>query len=296
MVRFVDKDAVPNDSLWQGSGLDSLNTANIRDYDINVNITIDKEAELNMIVDAANGDFLQVKGEANLNGGIDPSGKVTMTGTYELQQGSYQLALNFLKRKFDIQKGSRIIWQGEPTEAEVDITAIYEANTSPIDLVGSQLGSETSTADRNKYRQRLPFLVYLKMEEKLLKPKLTFDIRLPEGRSLGVDKGIVETTNTKLEQLRQQPGEMNKQVFSLLLLNRFIQDDPFATGNSALTPESFARQSVSKLRTEQLNNLAAGLVQGVDINFDVQSQEDFTTGQAEKPHRAECGSIKAAPQ
>ncbi|MDF2191557.1 translocation/assembly module TamB [Paraflavitalea sp. CAU 1676] len=281
VVRFVDKDAVPNDSLWQGSGLDSLNTANIRDYDINVNITIDKEAELNMIVDAANGDFLQVKGEANLNGGIDPSGKVTMTGTYELQQGSYQLALNFLKRKFDIQKGSRIIWQGEPTEAEVDITAIYEANTSPIDLVGSQLGSETSTADRNKYRQRLPFLVYLKMEDKLLKPKLTFDIRLPEDRSLGVDKGIVETTNTKLEQLRQQPGEMNKQVFSLLLLNRFIQDDPFATGNSALTPESFARQSVSKLLTEQLNNLAAGLVQGVDINFDVQSQEDFTTGQAE---------------
>ncbi|WP_276483792.1 translocation/assembly module TamB domain-containing protein [Paraflavitalea pollutisoli] len=278
IVRFVDKDAVPNDSLWR-SGLDSLNTASIRDYDINVNITINKEAELNLIIDEGNGDLLQVKGEANLNGGIDPSGKVTLTGTYELQQGSYQLTFNFLKRKFDIQSGSRIIWQGEPTEADVDLTAMYTANTAPIDLVAGQLGSDVSATDRNKYRQRLPFQVFLIMTGKLLKPDLAFDIKLPEDKSYDVDKGIVEASNVKLEQLRQQPAELNKQVFALLLLNRFIQENPFETGNSSLTAEGFARQSVSKLLTEQLNNLAAGLIEGVDINFDVQSEEDYTTGQ-----------------
>ncbi|HLG39273.1 MAG TPA: translocation/assembly module TamB domain-containing protein, partial [Chitinophagaceae bacterium] len=40
-----------------------------------------------------------------------------------------------------------------------------------------------------------------------------------------------------------------------------------------------ARQSVSKLMTEQLNQLAAELVKGVDINFDIQSSEDYTTGE-----------------
>ena len=41
----------------------------------------------------------------------------------------------------------------------------------------------------------------------------------------------------------------------------------------------FARASVSKLLTEQLNQLATDLVKGVDINFDVVSQDDdYTTG------------------
>ena len=42
---------------------------------------------------------------------------------------------------------------------------------------------------------------------------------------------------------------------------------------------SSRRQSVSKLLTEQLNNLAADLISGVDLNFDVASTEDYTTGQ-----------------
>jgi translocation and assembly module TamB len=65
----------------------------------------------------------------------------------------------------------------------------------------------------------------------------------------------------------------------LLLLNHFIGDNPFSTGNSAMSAEGFARQSVSKLLSEQLNSLASGLIEGVDINFDLASSEDYTTGQ-----------------
>jgi len=43
--------------------------------------------------------------------------------------------------------------------------------------------------------------------------------------------------------------------------------------------ETFARQSASKLLTEQLNRLAENLIEGVDLNFDIQSSEDYTTGQ-----------------
>ncbi|WP_315815158.1 translocation/assembly module TamB domain-containing protein [Paraflavitalea speifideaquila] len=277
IVRFVDRDSIPEDSIWI-SGLDSLNRTLIRDYDISVNITIDKEAELSLVIDEGNGDLLRVKGEANLNGGIDPSGKVTLTGAYELQQGSYDLSFNFLHRKFDIVKGSRITWVGEPTRADVDITAKYVANTAPIDLVESQLETMSATT-RNTYRQKLPFEVYLVMTGELMKPNIKFDIKLPEDKNYNVDKSIVEASNTKLEQIRQQPAELNKQVFALLLLNRFIREDPFITGNSSPGAEGFIRQSVSKLLTEQLNQLASGLIAGVDINFDVQSQEDYSTGQ-----------------
>jgi hypothetical protein len=38
----------------------------------------------------------------------------------------------------------------------------------------------------------------------------------------------------KLTQLRQQPDELNKQVFALLLLNRFIGENPFASESEEL--------------------------------------------------------------
>src|SRR5690606_14117164 len=45
--------------------------------------------------------------------------------------------------------------------------------------------------------------------------------------------------------------------------------------------ETLARQSVSKILSEQLNNLAGDLIAGVELNFDLESSEDYTTGQRE---------------
>ncbi|NML22463.1 translocation/assembly module TamB [Pseudoflavitalea sp. G-6-1-2] len=278
IVRFIDRDSIPLDSLLANTGYDSLNTSTIRNLDVSVNLTVDKNATFNLIVDEANGDLLKVKGEANLSTAIDPSGKISMTGTYELSEGSYDLSVNFLKRKFLIQKGSKITWQGEPTMADVNITALYIANTAPLDLVEKQLTDVTDTK-RNMYRQRLPFEVNLMLTGKLMKPDIKFDIKLPEDKNYNVDKSIISEANSRLAELRNESAEMNKQVFALLLLNHFIGDNPFASGNSAMTAEGFARQSVSKLLSEQLNALAANLIAGVDINFDLASSEDYTTGE-----------------
>ncbi len=277
IVEFVDMDAPMNDSLFL-SDYDSLNTSSFTGMDIAVNIEVSRDAELNLIIDEGNGDFLKVKGEASLTAGIDPSGKINLAGTYELDQGSYELTFNFIKRKFLIEKGSRIIWEGEPTKATVNINAIYVANAAPLDLVKNQLDNPTAF-ERNTYLQRLPFDVHLVMEGQLLKPEISFNIILPESKKYAVSNDIITTVRTRLDQLRQEPGEMNKQVFSLLLLNRFIADNPFNSSAGGFNAGVFARQSVSKLLTEQLNRLADDLVAGVDLNFDVLSSEDYTTGQ-----------------
>lgn len=276
IVRFVDMDAIPEDSLFM-LPYDSLNVSKLVGFDINTNITIDRNAEFNLIVDEGNGDFINMKGEGLLNAGIDPSGKVTLTGSYELDEGSYELSFNFLKRRFDIQKGSRILWTGEPTNADITVSAVYIANTSPLDLVQNQIG--TNDAVKNTYRQKLPFEVWLNLRGALLKPEITFDIRLPEDKSYVVDKSIIEVVQNKLLQVREEPGEINKQVFALLLLNRFVSENPFDNSNGGLDAAEFARQSVSKLLSEQLNNLAGGIVAGVDINFDLTTASDYTTGE-----------------
>ncbi len=88
---------------------------------------------------------------------------------------------------------------------------------------------------------------------------------------------MTETIDGKLAQLRQDENEMNKQVFALLLLNRFIGENPFES-NSGVSAETMARQSVSKILSQQLNNIASNLIKGVDLNFDLESTEDYSTG------------------
>lgn len=278
VIAFVDMDAPRlNDSVFATPYM-AMDTSTLKGFDVNVNIEVNREATLNLVVDAGNGDFVRMKGEGLINGGIDPSGKITLSGSYELEEGSYELTFNFLRRKFNIQKGSKIIWQGEPTDANVDVTAIYVANTSPLDLVDDQLAEATTTI-RNTYRQRLPFEVHLRMQGQLMKPLITFDIILPD-KNYNISNDIVQNVEVKLEQLRQEPAELNKQVFALLLLNRFVGENPFvSSGSSPFDAGSFARQSASKLLTEQLNRLAENLIEGVDLNFDVNSIDDYTTGE-----------------
>lgn len=276
IVEFIDVD---NPQLTERlmTAQDSLSTSKFKGMDVDVNIEVNKEAKLSLIIDKGNGDYLELKGEARLNGGIDPSGKTSLTGRYELSEGAYQMSFNLIKRRFDIQNGSYILWTGEPTTADINITAAYTANTAPIDLLGNQLGAETSASVRNTYKQRLPFQAKLMMKGQLLKPEISFDIDLPD-KNYGVSSEIVDAARTKLAELRQDPAELNKQVFALLLLNRFIGENPFSSEAGGLSGETFARQSVSKILSQQLNNLAAELISGIEINFDVDSSEDYTTG------------------
>jgi hypothetical protein len=187
------------------------------------------------------------------------------------------MSFNLIRRRFDIEEGSYILWTGDPTAANVNINAIYETETAPIDLLESQISGLTGPA-RNIYKQRLPFQTILQIRGELLDPEIGFDIRLPE-RNYTVASEVLSNTRTKLAQLRQQPSQQNKQVFSLLLLNRFMGEDPFASEAGGGGAEMLARQSVSRILSQQLNNLAADLISGVQLEFDLESREDYTTGE-----------------
>ena len=64
VVRFVNYSLSAEDSLLMVP-YDSLNVTPLSGYDVSVNINITKEATFNMIVDAANGDFLRLKAQVS---------------------------------------------------------------------------------------------------------------------------------------------------------------------------------------------------------------------------------------
>lgn len=277
IVEFVDQESLRLAELKRYE--DDFNTSALKGLDVTMSIKVDKEALFAMIMDKASGDKVQIEGTGDLVGGIDASGKLTLTGRYEFTKGSYDLSFNFMKRKFLVQPGSSIVWMGEPTSALLDLTAIYETNAAPSDLLEAQIANLSPT-QQNMYKQRLPFQALLMMKGELLKPEISFDLKLKEGIT-SVSGDVISNVNTQLEQIRTNETELNKQVFSLLLLNRFIGENPFESSAGVLSAGQMARQSVSRLLSDQLNNLAGNLIAGVELNFNLDSSEDFSSGSRE---------------
>ncbi|GAA4300872.1 translocation/assembly module TamB [Compostibacter hankyongensis] len=278
VVEFVDA-AHQQDTVRLAAGDTLLRRSAYKGLQLSANIAVDTAAQLNILIDQETGDNLMARGDANLNATIDPSGKISLTGRYELVQGSYLLSMNgLIKRKFDIRPGSSITWTGDPLSANVDLTAVYNVRTSAEELVADQIaGTDAST--QTTYKQKLPFEVNLNLKGELMKPDITFGIDMPESQQ-NVFNGSVYA---RLKQVNQSTSELNKQVLGLLVFNHFIADNPFSSlsGGGGGGVGMMARQSAGKLLSQQLNNLAADLIKGVDVNFDLQSEEDYSTGQAE---------------
>jgi len=279
VVQFVKKNQQPNlDSILIENQLDSLRNTAVQGMDISATINVDKNALFSIVLDERNGDMVKLKGEAHLNGGIDPSGKTSLTGTYEVNDGSYNLSYATVKRNFKFKQGSTIVWTGDPTSANVDLTAVYIANVPPLDLVENQL---TGTENTVQFKQKLPFEVALMMKGELLKPVLSFDITLPSDNSkVNVSSEVTDAVNTRLAQIRTDPNEMNKQVLGVLVLGHFIGDNPLQSMVAGPTVESAIRSSVSSLLSDQLNRLADNLISGVDLDFGLSSGEDYSSGTA----------------
>ncbi|TWR27985.1 translocation/assembly module TamB [Mucilaginibacter achroorhodeus] len=274
VVEFYDADAKNLDSILVARQLDSLKQSEITGLDVNATVNIDKNANFTIVVDERNGDVVNIKGEAHLSGGIDPSGKTSLTGTYTVNEGSYNLSYATVNRKFNFKRGSTITWTGDPTSANIDLTATYVANVPPIDLVAQQT-DENST----QYKQKLPFNVDLNLKNELMKPQISFDITLPDS-NLNVSSDVTNTVNTRLAQVRSDPNELNKQVLGVLILGHFIGDNPLQSQGGSAGVEGAIRNSVSSLLTNQLNSLAGDLIQGVDLDFGVTSGEDYSSGTA----------------
>jgi len=117
-------------------------------------------------------------------------------------------------------------------------------------------------------------LVYLNVDGDLLKPLISFGLDMPEDQQGAIGGNIY----TRVQQINTQEDELNKQVFSLLVLNRFFP----ATGSdgSGGGTAAMARSSVSQLLSDQLNAFSNSLFggSGLQLDFDLDSFEDYQEG------------------
>ncbi len=275
VVKFVDKSDTARTNVF--AKLDSLTTATrLTGMDLALNLTTDQDAKFKVIIDEGSQDALNIQGIAEINTTIDASDKITMSGTFTVEKGNYSLSFGPISKEFDFEKGSTITWNGDPLDAQLNITALYKGRFPTLELVSNQIGTES----QNLYKQRIPFNVKLILAGELFKPDIRFDIDLDENNAI-VSQDVVSKVNIGLASLRDDPAELNKQVFSLIIMGRFMSSNPFESLSGGGGVEGIARSSVSSFLTSQLNNLASDLIKGVELDFNLQSEQDYLSGSAQ---------------
>ncbi|SDS20322.1 translocation/assembly module TamB domain-containing protein [Winogradskyella sediminis] len=246
-------------------------TATIKGFDISSQINIGKNAAVTVVLDEETGDNFKASGEGELLFTMTPNGRITLTGSYEIIDGHYELNLyNLVNRKFLMASGSRVTWSGDPLDAELDVRAIYKLETSASGLMASQIsGSDPSV--QNKFKQVLPFNVYLNIDGELLQPKITFGLDMPEEEQGAIGGQVY----SRVQQVNQQEGELNRQVFSLLVLNRFYPDS--GSDGSSGGFATIARDNLNDAVSDQLNSFSDKLLgqSGIELDFGLNSYTDY---------------------
>ncbi len=283
IVNFVDKDA-ENDPFLDN--LDASDSAQSTFGGIEVSAVIDlnEKAILNIVIDPLTGDKLTVQGNSSLTFDMTSSGNMNLSGRYEITKGSYNISFyNLVKRKFDIEKGSTITWAGDPLKAQMDIKASNLVETSPLDLLQQQATDPSANANFN---QRLPFLVYLNIKGQLLTPQISFNLDMPADKRNAFGGMLY----SKLQDINSRESDLNKQVFALLILKRFISENPLESSTGSTNA---ARTSVSRMLSEQLNKLSSN-VKGVQLSVDIKSYEDVRAqGGTQGTTKAQLGVTKS---
>ncbi|PLX18463.1 MAG: hypothetical protein C0599_12265 [Salinivirgaceae bacterium] len=230
----------------------------IMGLDMNLNVTPD--AEVQIIFDSKIGDIIKARGSADLNIAMDKEGDLSMYGDYIIEKGDYLFTLqDVFQKHLTIAKGSNISWAGDPLDAVVDIDAIYRVRRASIyDL----------TFNPDHQEIVVPVETHLLMTGGLETPQIGFNLDLPSS---------VEETQEQINNLPQE--DMNKQVLSLLVMNRFL---PLPGAQTAAKTESFGMESnASELLSNQVSNWLSQISGAVDIGFNYTPGDEVATQEME---------------
>lgn len=251
---YGSEDVVLQDFITFVNEGDSASEYHVDLEGINLNLSMDltEDAEIQLVFDEVVGDVMKGKGVGHIDMYIDQFYDFYMFGNYEISEGSYLFTLKeFINKKFQVKPGSNISWYGDPYEADIDIKAYYPLKASLYDIM-----PENERGD-GQYNQKTDVECIMHLTQSLFNPNIGFDILLPRSN---------ENAKTVLKNMVSTEQEMNKQVFSLLILNKFLPrvDAISGSGNAGA---AFGKATTSEVLSNQLSNMISNFSDNFDIGF-----------------------------
>ncbi len=185
-------------------------------FKLNLNIEATPAAEVYIILDKNTREQIVAKGNGDLGITFDMGNSMNMFGTYVITEGKYEF--NFrgvLPRTFTIDEGSKIVWNGDPLGAMLDVNAVYKLpNSLPLYPLIAGLNI-TEKAELDESKKKYDTYLYLSLQHELSRPEIKFDIAQPSNKAIGT------LAYDKLVQIKNDERELVSQAGILLLLGEF---------------------------------------------------------------------------
>lgn len=256
-VTFVNPD--PNQIFIEETlPVEETNPTNLN---VALNLQVTPEAEAQIIIDKKLGDIIKARGSGNLRMEINPGKDIfNMYGTYNIEKGDYLFTLEgVINKKFRIESGGYITWNGDPLDAIMDINAVYRVKTSLKQLLMNE-----------NYTTKVPVDCKIMLSQKLMSPVIKFDIDVPNADSQ--TKALVDGALNSEE-------KVNTQFLSLLIINSFIvdpnQDPNYGTMGLYNTASEMLSNQLSNWLSQWSNNFDIG------INYRPGMEQDISSDQME---------------
>ncbi len=220
---------------------------------MNFLINVNPNARFTIYLDPSTGGTIKGSGEGTLRLEINTNGEFNMYGIYKVTEGEYLMTIkDIINKKFQIEDGGTIQWNGDPTDADINLKAIFKTRASIATLMGSDSSGTSSSSSATS--RRIPVNSELYLTGKLMNPNVSFGITLPssDNTTKTLFYNMLDTTNDQ---------SMIRQTFSLLLFGRF---EPEIAQYGNMMGEGISTSSLDMV-TSQLSSLISQYSKGVDI-------------------------------
>lgn len=217
-------------------------------FKLGIRATVTPQAQLNIIMDPVGGDKITAYGSGAMQIDYDSeSDNMLMYGRYVCDEGTYNFTLqDLILKDFTIQPGSTISFNGDPLNADLNITAAYRVNTNLSEL------DKSFSTDRDLNRTNVPVDALLKVNGEMTHPDISFDIALPT---------LTEDVERKVKSIISTDDMMNRQIIYLLALNRFYTPEYMGGTGNGNELVSMASSTISS----QLSNMLGQLTDKVSL-------------------------------
>lgn len=139
--------------------------------ELDFNFEINKNADIEVILDRDSGHGMKGKGYGTLLFRINTLGKFEMFGDFIALEGSYNFKYGgLIGKEFTVKKGGSIIWSGDPMAAVLNLEAVYTVpgGANPAVLI-----------DNPSFNKKVEVEVVIGVKGNLTSPEPDFNINFP---------------------------------------------------------------------------------------------------------------------
>ncbi|MDO1500725.1 translocation/assembly module TamB domain-containing protein [Winogradskyella maritima] len=215
------------------------------DFDLNVN----ENALIEIVIDKESGSTIRGRGAGNLLFAINTNGRFNMWGDFTVFEGLYNFRYQGLvEKKLTVEEGN-IVWEGEPLDATLNLTAVYRTNANPSVLLDTPVS------------RSIPVEVQIGLTGRLEAPEPDFNFRFPN---------VSSTIRSELDYRLASKEERDNQALFLLATGGF------ASGIGDLNISGTVSERLNGIINNIFGSDNGDFAVGVDVELG-QNRPDFQT-------------------